>query len=61
MQFKYAKRLHNRDQVHLKLDKDWVEGYVVGDYELSANGKDIYLNIQTKFGYHSKVHHKDLK
>ena len=61
MQIRYAKKLHNRDEVEVKIDKDWVLGYIVGDPVLSKDGKKYYFDVQTVNGFVSGVHHQDLK
>jgi len=61
MQIRYAKKLHNRDEVEVKIDKDWVRGYIVGDPVLSKDGKKYYFDVQTVNGFVSGVNHKELK
>jgi hypothetical protein len=61
MQIRYAKKLHNRDEVEVKIDKDWVLGYIVGDPVLSKDGKKYYFDVQTVNGFVSGVNHKELK
>lgn len=61
MQIRYAKKLNNRDEVEVKIDKDWVLGYIVGDPVLSKDGKTYYFDVQTVNGFVSGVHHRDLK
>jgi hypothetical protein len=61
MQIRYAKKLHNRDEVEVKLDKDWVSGYIVGDPVSSKDGKTYWFDVQTVNGFVSGVHHKELK
>lgn len=61
MKLQYARKLHNRDEVEVKVDKDWVNGYVVGDSTQSQDGKTYWFNIQTPNGFMSGVCHKDLR
>ena len=61
MQKRYASKLHNRDEVEVKVDGEWVRGYVLGDYAPSKDGKTLWFHIQTDAGFLDMVHHRDLK
>lgn len=61
MQKKYAEKLHNRDEIEVKVNKNWVKGYVLGDSAKSSDGKTLYFHIQTDEGFLDMVSHKDLR
>lgn len=62
MQKKFAERLSNRDQVEVKVDKEWVLGYVLGEPAISKDGKTLWFHIQTdSHGFLDMVHHRDLR
>jgi len=62
MQKKFAEKLSNRDQVEVKVDKEWVLGYVLGEPAISKDGKTLYFHIQTdNHGFLDMVHHRDLR
>lgn len=62
MQKKFAERLSNRDQIEVKVDKEWVLGYVLGEPAISKDGKTLWFHIQTdSHGFLDMVHHRDLR
>ena len=62
MQKKLAQNLHNRDQVEIKIGKEYISGYVLGDPAPSKDGKILWFHIQTdSHGFLDMVNHKDLK
>jgi hypothetical protein len=62
MQKKFAERLNNRDQIEVKVDKEWVLGYVLGEPAISKDGKTLWFHIQTdSHGFLDMVHHRDLR
>jgi len=61
MQKRFAKKLHNRDEVEVKMDGDWIHGYIVGDSTVSRDGKFYWFDIQTQNGFVSGVSHRDLR
>lgn len=61
MKKKYAKKLHNGDEVKVRVEpKQWISGYIVGNVMETFEG--IFVNVQAETnGYLSMVHHTDLK
>lgn len=61
MQKKYAIKLHNGDQVEVRVGpNEWVYGYVVGDPKIGPY--NIYVSVRTdSHGYFPDVIHTDLK
>ena len=61
MEKRYAKKLHNGDQVKVRVaPKEWSIGYVIGDPTETSEG--IFVNIQTDTnGYLSMVRHTNLR
>ena len=61
MQKRYAKELHNRDQVEVRVAPGtWVIGYIEGNVaEISG---EIFANVQTaEYGRLPMVRHTDLR
>jgi hypothetical protein len=62
MQKRYAERLHNRDQVEVRVDGKWTLGYVLGDPAISKDKKTLWFHIQTdSHGFLDMVHHRDIR
>jgi hypothetical protein len=61
MRARYAKKLHNRDSVMVRIyDGEWDIGYVMGDVLITTEG--VFANVQTsKHGFLCGVHHTSLK
>jgi len=61
MEKRYAQKLHNRDEVMVRVDSgEWVRGYVVGDPIIGPY--NIYVPVETiSHGFFPMVHHLDLK
>lgn len=60
MNLRDAKKLHNRDEVQVRVDGKWEQGYVLGTPRLID--KNLFLPVQTKtHGYIHEINHKDVK
>ncbi len=59
MQKRHAKKLHNRDQVEVKVDGEWSNGYVIGSVREISNM--IVLNVQSEKHGYIEVCHLDIR
>lgn len=66
MRAKYAKKLHNADEVTVCTERDecgrrtrWVKGVVVGDPVINEDG--IFVCIRSENGFLFAVKHTDIK
>lgn len=60
MEKRYARRLHNRDQVEVRVGPgEWSYGYVLGDAWETSEG--VFVNVQTQAGYMQNIRHTDLR
>jgi hypothetical protein len=58
-----AKRLHNRDQVEVRVSpSNWKNGMVLGEPNLSPDGKALFAPVMLDDGtYLAEVRHTDLR
>jgi hypothetical protein len=61
MQKRYAKKLHNRDQVEIRIDGSWVYGYILGDPILTKDNKVITFEVQTESYGLQIVNHLEIR
>lgn len=55
MRLRNAKRLANRDQVEVRIDGNWLRGYVLGEPRME-HGVLLIPVMGDQFGYHTVTH-----
>ena len=61
MDKRFARRLHNRDQVEVRVGREWIPGYVLGDPSTASMDGAVYVDVQTEIGLLYSVRHTDLR
>lgn len=59
MQKRYAKILHNEDEVQVRVNGFWSNGYVVGDVREIENM--IIIDVQSELHGYIEVSHLDIR
>lgn len=59
MRYKLAVKLHNRDEVEVKINGKWENGYLLG--EPFIVGKLVYLPVQSIFSGYNIVSHFEVR
>jgi hypothetical protein len=61
MRAQYAKQLHSRDEVEVRIGPgNWIPGYVISNPSIRESG--VYVDVQTRQeGFLAAVHHLDLR
>ena len=55
-----ANKLHDRDEVKVRIGTDWIPGYVCGDPKITDEGTFVSVLTGSE-GYLHRVHHTDIR